>query len=301
MAFTQEEVCELCDKYKMDFSQMQNWYNGYNFFYVGPVYNPNSIVQSLNERYFDNYWTQTSAYESLRFYIDLNMEGLKDDIIAMLAGVRAKINPRTFENDLVSFKNKNDIMTLLVHLGYLAFDYNTQEAYIPNHEIRSVFKDAVTDSNWDGVVTALTQSQKLMDATLRKDSNTVAKLIRSVHIQNTSLLEYNDENSLSCVIAIAYYCAQNEYILKREVPLGEGYADIVFIPKKEVNKPALIVELKYDKSTDEAIEQIYDRKYAEELVDYTGKVLLVGVNYDSKNKEHNCVIEEIEKNEKLND
>ena len=213
----------------------------------------------------------------------------------MLAGVKIKINPRTFENDLISFKNKNDIMTLLVHLGYLAFDFDTKEAYIPNHEIRSVFEDVVTEAHWDGVATALAQSQKLMDATLRKDADTVAKLIRSVHIQNTSLLAYNDENSLSCVIAIAYYCAQNEYVLKREVPLGEGFADVVFIPKKDVDKPALVVELKYDKSADKALDQIYDKQYADELADYTGKALLVGINYNSKTKEHSCVIEEIAK------
>lgn len=295
VAFTENEVAELCSQYDVDFGLMQKWYNGYYFKRVGHVYNPNSIINCIQMGEFSNYWTQTSAYESLKFYVDINMDGLKDDIIAMLAGVKIKINPRTFENDLISFKNKNDIMTLLVHLGYLAFDFDTKEAYIPNHEIRSVFEDVVTESNWDGVATALAQSQKLMDATLRKDADTVAKMIRSVHIQNTSLLAYNDENSLSCVIAIAYYCAQNEYVLKREVPLGEGFADVVFIPKKDVDKPALVVELKYDKSADKALDQIYDKQYADELADYTGKALLVGINYNSKTKEHSCVIDEIVK------
>ena len=295
VAFTENEVADLCSQYDVDFGLMQKWYNGYYFKRVGHVYNPNSIINCIQMGEFSNYWTQTSAYESLKFYIDINMDGLKDDIIAMLAGVKIKINPRTFENDLISFKNKNDIMTLLVHLGYLAFDFDTKEAYIPNHEIRSVFEDVVTEAHWDGVATALAQSQKLMEATLRKDANTVAKLIRSVHIQNTSLLAYNDENSLSCVIAIAYYCAQNEYVLKREVPLGEGFADVVFIPKKDIDKPALVVELKYDKSADKALDQIYEKQYADELADYTGKALLVGINYNSKTKEHSCVIEEIVK------
>ena len=295
VAFTENEVADLCSQYDVDFGLMQKWYNGYYFKRVGHVYNPNSIINCIQMGEFSNYWTQTSAYESLKFYIDINMDGLKDDIIAMLAGVKIKINPRTFENDLISFKNKNDIMTLLVHLGYLAFNFDTKEAYIPNHEIRSVFEDVVTEAHWDGVATALAQSQKLMDATLRKDANTIAKLIRSVHIQNTSLLAYNDENSLSCVIAIAYYCAQNEYVLKREVPLGEGFADVVFIPKKNVDKPALVVELKYDKSADKALNQIYEKQYADELADYTGSALLVGINYNSKMKEHSCVIEEIVK------
>ena len=149
VAFTEEEVADLCSQYDVDFGLMQKWYNGYYFKRVGHVYNPNSIINCIQMGEFSNYWTQTSAYESLKFYIDINMDGLKDDIIAMLAGVKIKINPRTFENDLISFKNKNDIMTLLVHLGYLAFDFDTKEAYIPNHEIRSVFEDVVTEAHWD--------------------------------------------------------------------------------------------------------------------------------------------------------
>ena len=163
VAFTENEVADLCSQYDVDFGLMQKWYNGYYFKRVGHVYNPNSIINCIQMGEFSNYWTQTSAYESLKFYIDINMDGLKDDIIAMLAGVKIKINPRTFENDLISFKNKNDIMTLLVHLGYLAFDFDTKEAYIPNHEIRSVFEDVVTEAHWDGVATALAQSQKLME------------------------------------------------------------------------------------------------------------------------------------------
>ena len=295
MAFTEKEVMALCETYDMDFEQMEKWYDGYMFSKDEHVYNPNSIIQAITRRRFDNYWTQTSTYESLRFYIDTNMDGLKDDIIVMLAGVKVHVDTLSFQNDMVSFANKNDILTLLIHLGYLAYEFDTKEVFIPNLEIRTVFETTVRNSHWDGVATALAQSQKLMEATLRKDADTVAKLIRSVHIQNTSLLAYNDENSLSCVIAIAYYCAQNEYVLKREVPLGEGFADVVFIPKKNVDKPALVVELKYDKSADKALDQIYDKQYADELADYTGKALLVGINYNSKTKEHSCVIEEIVK------
>ena len=295
MAFTEKEVMALCETYDMDFEQMEKWYDGYMFSKDEHVYNPNSIIQAITRRRFDNYWTQTSTYESLRFYIDINMDGLKDDIIAMLAGVKVHVDTLSFQNDMVSFANKNDILTLLIHLGYLAYEFDTKEVFIPNLEIRTVFETTVRNSHWDGVATALAQSQKLMEATLRKDANTVAKLIRSVHIQNTSLLAYNDENSLSCVIAIAYYCAQNEYVLKREVPLGEGFADVVFIPKKNVDKPALVVELKYDKSADKALDQIYEKQYADELADYTGRALLVGINYNSKTKEHSCVIEEIVK------
>lgn len=295
MAFTEKEVMALCKTYDMDFEQMEKWYDGYMFSKDEHVYNPNSIIQAITRRRFDNYWTQTSTYESLRFYIDINMDGLKDDIIAMLAGVKVHVDTLSFQNDMVSFANKNDILTLLIHLGYLAYEFDTKEVFIPNLEIRTVFETTVRNSHWDGVATALAQSQKLMDATLRKDADTVAKLIRNVHIQNTSLLAYNDENSLSCVIAIAYYCAQNEYVLKREVPLGEGFADVVFIPKKNIDKPALVVELKYDKSADKALDQIYEKQYADELADYTGKALLVGINYNSKTKEHSCVIEEIVK------
>ena len=96
---------------------------------------------------------------------------------------------------------------------------------------------------------------------------------------------------MSCVITLAYYKAVNDYVLIRELPTGKGYADIAFIPKRNSDKPAMIVELKWDKSADGAIEQIERNQYTETLKEYKGNILLVGINYDKKTKRHVCRIE----------
>lgn len=168
---------------------------------------------------------------------------------------------------------------------------NCSREYIPNEEVKSAFGDAVQMSNWSQVIEAVKQSEWLLRATLQKDAEGVAKRIDTVHENNTSILNYNDENALSCVIALAYYNAMNDYMLVREMPLGKGYADIVFLPKKHIDYPALVVELKYDQSETGAIEQIKEKHYAKALEDYTGEILLVGINYDKKSKKHSCVIE----------
>ena len=183
----------------------------------------------------------------------------------------------------------------MVHLGYLAYDRDRREVYIPNEEVRSAFTDAVQMSNWKQVIDAVNASEKLLLATLDKQEELVAQGIDAVHEANTSILNYNDENALSCVITLAYYQAMNEYQLVREMPLGRGYADIVFLPKKHTEYPALVVELKYDKSVDGAIVQIKEKHYAKALESYTGKLLLVGINYDRGSKKHSCKIEEWEK------
>lgn len=106
-------------------------------------------------------------------------------------------------------------------------------------------------------------------------------------------MKYNDENALSCVITLAYYNAVNDYTLIREMPAGKGYADIVFLPRKNSAKPAMIVELKYDQSAQGAIQQMKAKRYVKALAGYQGNLLLVGINYDKESKEHSCVIEEL--------
>lgn len=130
---------------------------------------------------------------------------------------------------------------------------------------------------------------------MRRNADAVAKGVDEVHMSNTSILNYNDENALSCVITLAYFNAVNEYTLIREMPSGKGYADIVFLPKKYSDKPAMVVELKYNKSADGALAQIRERRYAESLKEYRGNILLVGINYDKETKKHSCMIEEWEK------
>ena len=291
MGFTEKEVRKLCQKYGMDFTETKSWYDGYTLNRVDSVYSPNSVIQAIVNEEFGDYWTETETYESLKHYIGMNEDGLKDAIIFMLGGGRCKINTRTFQNDLSNINSRDDVLTLLVHLGYLAYDQVTKEVYIPNQEVADEFKNAVENSGWEGISAALHASEKLLEDTIRGDVESVAKGIDEVHSANTSVLAYNNEQALSCVITIAYYVARKDYTLVRELPAGKGYADIAFIPRKHTDKPAMIVELKWDKSATGAINQIKEKQYAGVLDEYQGNLLLVGINYDKNSKKHECVIE----------
>lgn len=295
IGFTEDEVKDLCNEYHMDFECMKNWYDGYRFPEASHIYNPKSVVDSIRRKNFGNYWTRTETYEALREYIDADYDGLKTVIVRMLSGEMCKVNTRTFQNDMGTFKTKDDVLTLLIHLGYLAYNEETESVYIPNEEIQEEFKNAVKGSNWTEVINLIQASDKLLHATWNMDSHTVATLIDESHMANTSILTYNDENSLSCVISLAYYSAINEYTKIRELPTGKGFADVIFIPKKHSEKPAMVVELKYDKSAQGAIDQIKEKEYVANLKEYQGNLLLVGINYDKGTKKHTCVIEKFSK------
>lgn len=292
VGFTEQEVKDLCLQYDMDFDEAKLWYDGYSFRRTAHVYSPNSVVKAMNYGEFGNYWTNTETYESLKEYICMNFDGLKDAVLTMLSGGRYQIDVNSFENDMVSFKCKDDVLTVLIHLGYLAYDADTKEVYIPNNEVKSAFQTAVKNSGWDTVVKAIQESKQLLMATWKKDETAVARMVEEIHMNNTSILQYNDENSLSCVITLAYYHAMNEYTLIRECPSGLGFADIVFLPKKHSDKPAMVVELKYDKPVESAITQIKDKHYTGILREYTGNILLVGISYDKDSKQHFCRIED---------
>ena len=149
VGFTEDEVKNLCLQYDINFEDTKRWYDGYSFSKMKSVYSPNSVVQAINNEEFGDYWTETETYESLKFYIGLNEDGLKDAIISMLSGNRCRINTRTFQNDISNIKSKDDVLTLLVHLGYLAYDSIRREVHIPNQEVADEFKNAVEYSGWE--------------------------------------------------------------------------------------------------------------------------------------------------------
>ena len=201
------------------------------------------------------------------------------------------MNPTGFQNDMSIIRTKDDALTVLIHLGYLAYDRRTMECYVPNYEVAGELTHAVETTNWTPVIRALKQSEDLLNATLEGDEEAVAKGIEAAHDENTSILSYNNENSLACVLSIAYYAARNNYIVHRELASGKGFADIVMIPRKNVDSPALLVELKYNRDADAAIDQIHRKQYPAKLEEYEGNLLLVGVNYDKETKTHSCKIE----------
>ena len=291
--FTENEVKELCNEYEKDYNEVKRWYDGYNVDGVS-IYNPKSVVEALTRGKFRNYWTSTENYEALEEFICRNDDGLRDTIVKLLAGERKVINPSTFTNDMVTFNSQDDVLTLLVHLGYLTFDSETNEVSIPNYEVSEQFASTIKITDWSEVSKSLKVSDELLKATLRGDSETVAKLISDSHKENVSILKYNDENSLACVLSIAYYSARKDYIIHRELATGNGFADLVFIPRNGRNLPAMIVELKKGHSTEEAIRQIKDNDYLSKVSEYTGEIILVGINYDDQ-KGHTCKIEKTQK------
>jgi hypothetical protein len=295
VGFTEEEVKQLCDKFHMDFEEARHWYDGYRLKQNCHVYNPKSIVDAMTEEEFQSYWINTETYEALKLYIDMNFQGLKDSVITMLGGGRSKINPRKFQNDMTTFASRDDVLTLLVHLGYLAYDEEKQEVFIPNLEVAEEFKDAVEGaSGWETLAEILEKSESLLTATLERKEEIVAAVLDTIHMEYTSILSYNDENSLSCILTLAYFSAQKEYTFIREFPSGKGFADLVFVPKRHSKLPAMIVELKWNMSAHGAIQQIKDKNYVSALQEYKGELLLVGINYDKKTKQHQCVIEAYE-------
>ncbi len=293
--FTKDEVRALADKHGIDFDELEKWYDGYQIGRQVSMFNPNSVMQAIYNESCESYWASTGAYDAVANYIQMNYEGLKDDIISMLAGGRSSVNPTKFQNDMSVVRSKDDVLTVLIHLGYLSYDWNKKECFIPNHEVAGEMVNAVEDNNWVGVVTALQASEQLLQDTLDGDEEAVAAAIDAAHDENTSILSYNNENSLACVLSIAYYYARNDYVMHRELATGKGFADIVLIPRKNVESPAIVVELKFKQDADAAIDQIKRRQYPAKVAQYTDNLLLVGINYDRETKQHSCHIERREK------
>jgi len=288
--FTKDEVCMLAEKHGMDFAELEKWYDGYQIGQEPSMFNPNSVMQAIDNGYCDSFWAKTGAYDAVARYIQMNFEGLKDDIISMLAGGRCKVNPTKFQNDMSIIRGKDDVLTVLIHLGYLSYSWQKSECYIPNKEVAGEMVNAIEDNNWTHVVKALNASEQLLQDTLDGDEEAVARGVDAAHDEHTSILSYNNENSLACVLSIAYYYARNDYVMHRELSTGKGFADIVLIPRKNVESPAIVLELKYNKDADSAIDQILRKQYPEKVAEYSGDLLLVGINYDKEQKTHECKI-----------
>ena len=293
--FTEDEVKKLCEEYKMDFESIRAWYNGYLIDDMH-MYNPNSVSLAMESGKYKSYWRNTSAFLSVNTFITMNYAGLKDDVLKMLSGGKVRVNVNTFQNDFTTVASKNDALTALIHLGYLGYEEERRSAYIPNYEVATAFELALETGEWTEIATAIATCDELLMATIDGDEQRVAELIEVAHDTYTSVLKYNDENSLSCVLTMAYFTAPAYYNVVREMPSGKGFADFVFIPRANAGKrPAMIIELKYNKSAHTAIQQIKEKSYQGALAGYTDKILLVGINYDTEGKDakkHTCVIEE---------
>ena len=293
--FTEEEVKELCERYVMEFESVKHWYDGYIIDGMH-IYNPNSVYLAMAEQSLESYWKNSSSFETINDFIALDMDGLKEAILQMLEGKRVIVNTLTFKNDLTVVNSKDEALTALIHLGYLGYDARSGEAFIPNFEVALAYRAALMTGNWKEIAATISQCQDLMNATLKEDANKVAQLVELAHDTYSSLLEYNNENALSCAVTMAYFTAPAYYNVVREFPSGKGFADIVMLPRADApHMPAIVIELKWNQSADTAIKQIKERRYAGSLTGFAGEVLLVGISYDKNDKEkrHHCVIERL--------
>ena len=295
VGFTESEVRELCQGAGLSFEKVKQWYDGYALGDDVHIYSPKSVMEAVARKRIGNYWTQSETYESLRIYIEMNEDGLKEAVIRMLGGAQVKIDVATFQNDMTTIKSRDDVLTLLVHLGYLAYDVGSRSVSIPNEEVREEFVRAVTAGRHTEVAKLIRNSDYLLEATLNMDEEAVAEAIEEAHRASTSPTFYNNEQALRSVIRIAYISCIDEFLKIEELPSGHGYADIVFFPKKKSSMPLLLIELKWNQTDEGAIGQIRNRDYPEALKNYGGDILLVGINYDARSKKHTCKIEKYRK------
>ena len=294
IGFTEDEVKALCETYKKDFTEVNRWYDGYQ---LGKyhVYNPNAVVNLMADGSFQSYWSGTASYDLIVPLINMDFDGLKTAIIEMVSGASVEVDVGSFQNDVENIVNKDDVLTYLIHMGYLAYSSVNRMAFVPNEEIRQELIRATKRKEWNEMLKFQQESEDLLDATLDMDGEIVAAQIEKIHEEYVSAIQYNNENSLSSVLALAYLSAMQYYFKPvREFPTGRGFADFVFIPKTEYRNdyPALVVELKWNKSAVSALQQIKDKKYPDSIQKYAGNVLLVGINYSKKEKKHECMIEE---------
>lgn len=292
--FTEDEVRTICSDNGLDFDEAKKWYDGYSFAGAQSIYNPYSVMMAVSMGEYESYWKQTSIAENLVTYINMDFDDLQSDILKLIAGERLNVNVTNFQNDFETFRSKDDVLTLLIHLGYLAYDKSDKRVRIPNEEIRFEFDNLLQNAQYTQLAKLVTDSEKLLQDTLNGNETAVAETIERVRETNYAPMFYNNEQALRYVIKFAYIVCIDYYLKVEELPTGKGIADVVFIPKRETALPAMIVELKWNETSESALEQIKQRNCPALLTGYEGEMVLVGINYDIKTKDHSCKIERIE-------
>ena len=314
--FTEEEVQELCNQYSMSYDSISDWYDGYRVSDTVPVemrekyrlgeykdniisiYSPLSVVKAVLTGVIQNYWNKTETYEALAEYIRMNLDGLKDAVALMMDGARIPVDLSTYQNDMTSFHGRDDVLALLINLGYLGYDLESGEAFIPNKEILDEFKTSTKSEEWVETFASFKKSQELLAATWENDADRVAELLEYFH-DNAENKTYNSEAALSYAIQMAYYAAQKYYTTILELDSGKGYADVVYLPSPRYSdKPAMLIELKYENDVKTAADQIRERDYPQRLEHYKDNLLLISIDYRKEIgshtegfKHHSCVID----------
>ena len=290
--FTEDEVLKLCKKNdKIDFDELQEWYNGYSTAKGIKIYNPRSVSIALNNRYCESYWTNTGAMNEVRDYLKYNVFDVREDVIRMVSGEEIDITiDEEFRAGQEAPKTKEEIYSAMIILGFLS--YHDGYLKIPNKELMKEFEKALKDESFGYVSEIIKQSEKMLKATISEDIETVIKVLHDIHNSEIPILQYNDENSLSCVVTLAYLSARDTYRVEREEKTGKGYADFTFHPRRK-GDTAFVLELKRNDTPENAIKQIKEKEYFQKFLQSQGsrKILAVAICYDSNTKEHSCKIE----------
>ena len=295
MGFTSDEVAALCQEWGRDLNECKAWYDGYRLPGVGEVYAPRSVVRAMMSGEFSSYWTQTETFEALRKYIDMDLDGLHGKVVELVGGGRVEVNTQTYSNDMTTLNSADDVLTLLIHLGYLAYDKGTREAFVPNREVAGEYANATQDRGWSEVARSIASSEQLLRALLAGDAEAVAAGVEQAHSDVASVIAYNHEEDLACTLRLAFYSAMRRYRLVREAPAGKGYADLLMVPLKSSGDiPGVVVELKWGASAQDAIAQMRERDYAAAFRGTSAehRTILCGIAYDPKTKRHTCAIEQ---------
>ncbi|MEE0997336.1 MAG: AAA family ATPase, partial [Paludibacteraceae bacterium] len=291
VGFTEEETKALCEQYGCDFAEFQRWYDGYKLSDEVSLFNPKSVTSSISRKRMGSYWSATGSFEALKDYILMDFEGIRQDVVTMISGDSVEVDVGSFLNTLDKFESKDDVFTYLIHLGYLNYNFEDKTCRIPNEEVRQEWVRSVKLSpDYKKLMEIINASKKLLDATVEGNEEAVAKALDAAHTEVTNPLTYNDEHCFQSAICLAYFYANTRYTLFKELPTGKGYADLVLIPYLP-NIPAMVIELKHNKSAGSALQQIKEKNYCQALNNYKGDLLFVGVSYDEKTKEHSCKIE----------
>ena len=260
------------------------------------MYNPRSVVCALTDNQLANYWTSSGTYDSIFYYIKNNIADVKDDLALMIAGERVEVRLQEYAATAAELNTKDQIYSAMVVYGLLT--YEDGEVFIPNKELMLKFEELLLNKDSLGYMHRLAkESAKMLRATLQGDTDTMTDILQYVHDTETPILTYNNETELSAVVNLVYLAARDKYRVEREDKAGKGFVDFIFYPIKP-GDDGIILELKVDHSPTEAIAQMKDKGYMlrfrgkiAEKPRYTGRILLVGIGYDKKTKQHACQVE----------
>lgn len=291
--FTEKEAEGLCEKQEaLSMDEIQDWYNGYQTKSGVRLYNPRSVICALEDGVCQSYWTRTGRMDEVLYFLKYNIGEVRDDVVKLVNGTSIRVEiKKEYSAGQEKPGNRKEIYSAMIIYGLLS--YYEGELRIPNKELMLEFEEALEDDDFGYVAELVKNSDEVLNATLNKQGDKVAAYLHNIHNSELPVFKYNDENSLSCVVTLAYLAARNKYRVEREEKSGKGFADFIFHPKRK-NWPGIVLELKADDTPEAAIAQIKSREYCEKLEkeDVT-HILAVGISYDTSQKIHQCMIEEI--------